>query len=234
MSDSQQFWAVIPAAGAGKRMLADRPKQYLSLAGSTVLEHTLSLFCSHEDVSGVVVAIDPDDAYWPSLAFAGKDAVTVVRGGKQRCHSVLNALNGLAGIAVNDDWVLVHDAARPCLPQSDLHKLMTELKDDSTGGILALPVTDTLKRANDDRTVCETVDRISLWRALTPQMFQLGTLKTALEWCLQNDIQVTDEASAMEHAGFRPRLIQGQSRNIKITQPGDLVLAEYYLSRPQC
>lgn len=231
MNSESRFWAVIPAAGVGSRMQADRPKQYLPLAGATVIQHTLGIFLRHPGVSGVAVAIGAGDPYFHRLDITAEKPLKVVDGGSERCHSVLNALRGLAALAEPQDWVLVHDAARPCLSKRDLEALMETLRDDPVGGILATPVRDTKKRAGPDGRIAATVDRAQLWRAFTPQMFRLSALEEALERALKEGFLVTDEASAMEHAGLAPRLVEGSTENIKITRPEDLSLAEFYLAR---
>ncbi|MFO7592840.1 MAG: 2-C-methyl-D-erythritol 4-phosphate cytidylyltransferase [Pseudomonadota bacterium] len=229
MIDKQKYWAVIPAAGVGKRMQADRPKQYLALHGKTVLEHTLSRFLDHPQIAGVVVAVTDGDPYWRDLAIAHPKLLTA-SGGEERCHSVLNALHVLSQHADSDDWVLVHDAARPCLRREDIDRLISTLDNHPVGGLLGLPVADTMKRTTADGTVIETVSRENLWRALTPQMFRVNDLYQALETALASRQLVTDEASAMELAGKAPKMIEGHGDNIKITRPQDLRLAELYLA----
>ncbi|MCP4408766.1 MAG: 2-C-methyl-D-erythritol 4-phosphate cytidylyltransferase [Gammaproteobacteria bacterium] len=222
-------WVVIPAAGIGKRMNAERPKQYLSLGCQTVIEHTLDRFLCVPQITGIVVALDPRDAFWPGLKIVSDKPLLTVAGGKQRCHSVLNALEHLADKAELQDWVLVHDAARPCLSNADLLRLIDTLDQDPVGGILAAPVRDTIKRDDAQLRIAQTIDRSGLWHALTPQMFRLEALSGALRKSLAEDYLVTDEASAMEYVGLRPRLVEGRTDNIKITRPEDLSLAEYYL-----
>lgn len=229
MANNQKFWAVIPAAGVGRRMQADRPKQYLELHGRAVLEHTLSRFLDHPQIAGVVLAVTDGDPYWRDLAIDHPKLLTA-SGGEERCHSVLNALQVLLQQADGDDWVLVHDAARPCLRREDIDHLVAELADHPVGGLLGLPVADTMKRTGDDDTIIETVPREHLWRALTPQMFRLGELYTALDSALKREQLVTDEASAMELAGKAPKMVEGHGDNIKITRPEDLRLAELYLT----
>jgi 2-C-methyl-D-erythritol 4-phosphate cytidylyltransferase len=226
---SNQTWVVIPAAGVGKRMKADRPKQYLELEGKTVIEHTLACFSHHSAISGIVVVLSSEDPYWPDLDLHSEAPLHRAEGGKERCHSVLNGLDVVAQYADDDDWVLVHDAARPCLMREDLDNLFDILHEDKVGGILAVPVRDTMKRENDAGRIDHTVERRRLWHALTPQMFRLGILRHALTQAMQNDFQVTDEASAMEYIGLAPRLVEGRISNIKITHPDDLALASYYL-----
>jgi 2-C-methyl-D-erythritol 4-phosphate cytidylyltransferase len=217
------FWAVIPAAGVGARMAADRPKQYLQLGGLTILEHSLLCFLDHPRLKGMVVSLAVDDPYWPTLPCALDSRIQRVAGGKERADSVLNALLHLhANGADDNDWVLVHDAARPNLARTDLDNLLSELKDDPVGGLLAVPAKDTLKRADANGRVTETVDRSLIWQAYTPQMFRLGALHRALADSLVSNIPITDEASAIEWAGQSPRLIEGRADNIKVTRPEDL------------
>jgi len=217
------FWAVIPAAGVGARMAADRPKQYLQLGGRTILEHSLNCFLDHPSLKGVVVSLASDDPYWPGLACAHDPRIQRAAGGRERADSVLNALLLLhAQGAADSDWVLVHDAARPNLSRDDLDHLLTELADDPVGGLLAVPARDTLKRADGNGRVAATVDRSTIWQAYTPQMFRLGALHQALADSLVADVAITDEASAIEWAGQAPRLIEGRNDNIKVTRPEDL------------
>lgn len=230
MAVERKFWAVIPAAGVGSRMQADRPKQYLPLHGKTVLEHTLSRFLDHPCINGVVIALSDSDPYWSELALHHPKLITA-KGGVERCHSVLNALNTLQTQADANDWVLVHDAARPCLRREDLDHLIEALQDHPVGGLLGLPIADTVKRTGEGDTVLETVPREHLWRALTPQMFRLDELRAALESALQQGQLVTDDASAMELAGKAPKMVEGHGNNIKITQPQDLALAQLYLAQ---
>ncbi|MEJ2345142.1 MAG: 2-C-methyl-D-erythritol 4-phosphate cytidylyltransferase [Gammaproteobacteria bacterium] len=229
----RKFWVVIPAAGVGARMGAAVPKQYLPLGGRTVIEQTLTRICGHPGASGVVVAVAADDSRWESLRAGCRVPILDAEGGSARCHSVLNALDRLAQQAADDQWVLVHDAARPCVRHADVDRLVEQLWDHPVGGLLAVPVRDTMKRADDDGTVCETVERHGLWHALTPQMFRLGPLRQALRAALAAGALVTDEASAMEFVGEMPRLVLGSADNIKITRPEDLALAEFYLREQQ-
>jgi 2-C-methyl-D-erythritol 4-phosphate cytidylyltransferase len=228
-----RYWAMVPAAGAGKRMGSAVPKQYLSLAGRPVIAHTLASLLDHPRIDGVAVAIGAGDEWWPTVAAELNAAkpLRVVTGGAERCHSVLNGLEALSEPAQPEDWVLVHDAARPCLTAGDLDRLIDTLADDPVGGLLAVPVRDTLKQADDAGRVAATVDRSRLWHALTPQMFRLGMLHEALRAALARGLLVTDEAAAIEAAGFAPRLVEGRADNLKITRPEDLALAEFYLTR---
>lgn len=229
MSNSKTYWAVVPAAGVGRRMGSDIPKQYLLLNGRRVIEHTLQRLLNHPQIKQTLVALSPDDEWWPGTDYANHADVITVDGGTERCYSVLNALNRLSEIAAEDDWVLVHDAARPCLRSGDVDALIEQLNNHPVGGILGMPVRDTMKRADESGQIAETVCREGLWHAFTPQMFRLGMLRSALSQALEQGMQVTDEASAMELAGHSPRLIEGHPDNIKITRPEDLALAAFYL-----
>jgi 2-C-methyl-D-erythritol 4-phosphate cytidylyltransferase len=223
-------WAIVPAAGRGTRFGAERPKQYLALAGRTVIEHSLRAVLAHDDVDGVVVALSPEDQDWPGWReIGGKPVITCV-GGAERADSVLAALHALPGTVDADQWVLVHDAARPCLRAEDLARLIRIGQADPVGALLAAPVRDTLKRADDLGRSQSTEPRDGLWRALTPQLFRRGGLTRALEAALRAGLRVTDEAMAMERLGLRPCLVEGREDNIKITTPADLALAEFLLS----
>jgi 2-C-methyl-D-erythritol 4-phosphate cytidylyltransferase len=229
MHETSKFWAVVPAAGVGKRMNADRPKQYLHLAGCTVIEHTLSRLLQAKVFTAVAVSISVEDPYWPELAIANHDHIITAPGGKERADSVLSGLKILQDRANDDDWVLVHDAARPCLTTQDIRLLVDTLANDEVGGILALSSHDTLKHV-DGNCIVNTLDRSHIWRALTPQMFRYGMLKTALEETA-GDPRVTDEASALEIRGYTPKIVEGRPDNIKITRPEDLTLAQFYMEQ---
>jgi 2-C-methyl-D-erythritol 4-phosphate cytidylyltransferase len=213
-------------------MQANRPKQYLPLAGKTVIEHTLACFTEHPEVAGMVVAVTTGDPCWAELAHdSGK--VFTASGGRERADSVLNGLDYLAETlgADAENWVMVHDAARPCLQADDIDRLLAiRGQAGDAGALLAVPVRDTMKRAQHDSThVSHTEDRNGLWHALTPQMAKLGVLREALRYALDKGLPVTDEASALEHAGLHPMLVEGDARNIKITRPADLALAEFFM-----
>lgn len=231
MNKKQNIWVVIPAAGVGRRMKTNTPKQYLLLNNKTVLEHTLAVFDAHAAVSEIVVAVSKEDEYWVDLDIKLSKPLHKVSGGKERCDSVLNGLIYLENKSATDDWVLVHDAARPCLRQDDLSLLLNTLQSDEVGGILAVPVRDTMKRSDNDKVINKTVERENLWHALTPQMFRYGLLKDALESAIKNGETVTDEASAIEFAGKKARLVEGHADNIKITRPEDLALAAFFLTQ---
>lgn len=221
-----RYWVIVPAAGISQRMGADTPKQYLPLNDATVIEAALSNFLKHPYILGVVVALHHDDRHWDDLAASHDDKIHTVLGGKSRSESVLNAITFLEGAsAEDDDYVIVHDAARPCLRSTDLELLLQQLEGDEVGGILAAPVSDTLKMVEKKTGAVKTLDRESIWRALTPQMFRLSILSRALKHCEERGIGITDEASAVEQLGLRVKLVKGQSDNIKITHAEDLELA---------
>ena len=226
---SPTLWAVLPAAGVGRRMGGTIPKQYLELAGRMVIDHTLDLFVTDQRIAGVAVALGVADGYWDDTRYAGHPKVIRATGGAERCHSVLNALAALDGLAADSDWVLVHDAARPCLRTADLDRLIDLLREDAVGGLLGIPVRDTMKRSDGGERIGSTVDRSSLWHAFTPQMFRLGLLRHALQEALAANDLVTDDASAVERLGYAPRLVEGHADNIKITRAEDLPLAHFYL-----
>ncbi len=228
MNHSINFWAVVPAAGVGKRMNADRPKQYLELAGKTVIEHTLLRLLSAEVFTAVAVAISEEDPYWPDLDVSAHKKIITAAGGKERADSVLSALKAIRTVASDDDWVLVHDAARPCITTIDIHHLIDSLKTDEIGGILALSSHDTLKSVQGDNIIVGTLDRSHIWRALTPQMFRYGLLKNAIE-AAEGNTAITDESSALELQGMQPKIVEGRPDNIKITRPEDLALAQFYM-----
>lgn len=210
-------------------MNADRPKQYLELDGKTVIEHSLSRLLQADVFAAISVAISMEDPYWPELGISTHSKIITAAGGKERADSVLSALTAIAAQAADDDWVLVHDAARPCITAADIHRLINELKQDEVGGILALPSHDTLKKTQG-QDILGTLDRSHIWRALTPQMFRYGRLKAALSAAAGNPA-VTDEASALELQGWQPKIVEGRPDNIKITRPEDLALAQFYLER---
>jgi 2-C-methyl-D-erythritol 4-phosphate cytidylyltransferase len=205
------------------------PKQYLPLAGRTVIEWSLAPFLQRDHVSGVVVVLADGDGRWPQTALAGHARITMTTGGAERMDSVLAGLKALETRAAARDWVLVHDAARPCLSSADLDRLVNELSNDEVGGLLAAPVVDTLKRGDDQQRVDQTVSREKLWRALTPQMFRFELLRRALLNAIDHGFSVTDEAQAVEALGLRPKLIAGDADNVKITLPEDLPRAERIL-----
>lgn len=225
-----KFWGVVPAAGVGKRMQADRPKQYLPLQGRTVIESTLRRLLLADIFSAIAVSISTEDPYWPELEMSRHEQIITAAGGTERSDSVLSALLALQDKAQADDWVLVHDAARPCITRADIQQLVIELKTHPVGGILALASHDTLKQV-DNMRISTTLDRSIIWRALTPQMCRYADLKNALQYAATNQLAVTDEASALELMGLIPKIVAGRPDNIKITRPEDLALAEFYLEQ---
>lgn len=212
-------------------MQGDVPKQYLPLAGKSVIEHSLAPFLAERRVEGLVIALHPDDNVWPRIAPPTKKPMLTVPGGAERSDSVLAALEALGDRVGDEEWVLVHDAARPCLRTGDLAKLIGTLEDDPVGGLLAVPAHDTLKRVSPDGRVDSTIDRGQVWLAQTPQMFRLALLRGALREAAASATRVTDEASALERVGFHPRVVEGHSDNLKVTRPADLRLAELLLDR---
>lgn len=222
-------WVIVPAAGIGARMGSAIPKQYMTLGSRTVLEQTLHRLARLPGLAGMVVALHPQDEYWPRVQLPMAVPVMVCDGGSQRSQSVSNALQTLHGHAQEDDWVLVHDAVRPCVRIADIMALMDAIEGHAGGGLLAVPVSNTLKRSNDAGNVDATVSRTDIWQALTPQAFRLGQLRSALAAAERTGEPITDEASALELVGMAPRLVRGSADNIKITYPEDLVLAELIL-----
>ncbi|ADD78215.1 MULTISPECIES: 2-C-methyl-D-erythritol 4-phosphate cytidylyltransferase [Pantoea] len=229
-SHSADVIAVVPAAGIGSRMQATCPKQYLTIGQHTLLEHSIARLFSHPDVSQVIVALSPDDRHFAALPLADDPRVICVIGGDTRAESVLAGLQAAQGAS----WVLVHDAARPCLHPDDLDRLLQLRETSKTGGILAAPVCDTMKRGEPGQAaIAHTVDRDNLWHALTPQFFPRALLTASLMRALNEGATITDEASALEYCGYHPELVTGRSDNIKVTRPEDLALAAFYLSQIQ-
>lgn len=212
-------------------MGSDLPKQYLDLCGRLVIDHTIESMLFHPAIDGVWVALDDRDESWETTEYAGHPDVVRVTGGEERASSVLNALTALSQKADPDDWVLVHDAARPCVRREDIDCLIEVVEKHPVGGVLGVEVHDTLKRADPDGRISATVDRSRLWRAFTPQMFRLGMLLDRLSKALDAGVSVTDEASAVEWGGGAPTMVRGHPDNIKITRPEDLELAAFFLER---
>lgn len=222
---------VIPAAGIGKRMQADKPKQYLTIHGKTILEHTLEKFVALDIVEVVIVAIAAHDTEFSQLAISQHSKIKVVDGGAERADSVNAGIKAIQGYGL--EWVMVHDAARPCVPSADVQNLFEQCVEANQSGILALPCRDTMKRGSGDK-IDTTVDRTNLWHALTPQCSRTGVLAAALEQQTDADGQinkaVTDEASALEMSGQGVLLVEGSGKNIKVTLPEDLELAQIFIS----
>ncbi|QEI12659.1 2-C-methyl-D-erythritol 4-phosphate cytidylyltransferase [Cellvibrio japonicus] len=225
-------WCVVPAAGVGARMKAGFPKQYLKLQHKTILEHTLERLLALPYVAGVVLALHPDDDYWTTLPISRDQRISCVDGAVERAGSVLNSLTWLEDNGHSDAWVLVHDAARPCVTSDTVANLIESVRrSDAVGGILGVPVSDTLKQVVNDNRITGTQDRSKLWQAQTPQFFSVGLLKRALQQALDVGLMVTDEASAMEFAGHQPLMVEGRADNIKVTRPEDLPLATFILQQ---
>jgi 2-C-methyl-D-erythritol 4-phosphate cytidylyltransferase len=222
--------AVVPAAGIGSRMQATLPKQYLTIGQHTLLEHSIARLFAHPAIKQVIIALSPDDPHFASLPLASDPRIVRVIGGETRAESVLAGL-----MAVKDaSWVLVHDAARPCLHLDDLTRLLLIREQSAIGGILAARVRDTMKRGEPGKdAIAHTVEREDLWHALTPQFFPHVLLNACLTRALAEGATITDEASALEHCGYHPLLVSGRSDNIKVTRPEDLALAAFYLSQIQ-
>ena len=223
-------WAVVPAAGRGERFGGSRPKQYVPLLGRPVLSWSLAALLAEPSISGVVVALAPGDRRFARLPEARDPRVRRCAGGARRELSVANALAALEGEARDHDWVLVHDAARPCLHRDDLRALLDVVGEDAVGGLLALPLSDTLKVADARGCSARTLPREGVWRALTPQMIRYGVLRRALALSIERGRTVTDEAAAVEALGMRPRLVAGRADNIKVTLPGDRAMAAAILA----
>ncbi len=224
---SDLYYALVPAAGAGSRMGHETPKQYMTLAGKPMIYHALATLCAHAEISTVFVVLSADDTHWRTFDWSefGDKLQPLFCGGQTRAESVLNGL--LASELELEDWVLVHDAARPCLTAQLLSRLLDELRDDAVGGLLAVPVADTLKRGDAKHRVEYTESRVGLWQAQTPQMFRTGLLVRAL----QTAPNVTDDASAVEALGLFPKLVSSDSGNFKVTYPQDMQLAELMLQQ---
>lgn len=220
-----KIWAIVPAAGSGARMGAITPKQYLSLHGKSIIEYAISPLLNHLQIAKVIVPISNDDKHWSKLSVSQHAKVVSTIGGSERCDSVLQGLLALKD-AKPDDWVLVHDAARPCFSTELLQTLIDGLADHPVGGLLALPPSDTLKLADEAGQVIKTVDRSNCWRAQTPQMFRFKLLAQALD----NNENYTDESEAIEALGHQPKLIPSSPMNIKVTEPTDLMFVEKLLA----
>jgi 2-C-methyl-D-erythritol 4-phosphate cytidylyltransferase len=229
-STERGLWCIVPAAGRGGRFGSEMPKQYIKLAGKAMLARTIERIAEHPRVAGVMVAIAADDCRWQNVVASGPKPILATTGGDQRADSVLAGLHALRERIGNDEFVLVHDAARPCVSMVDISRLI-ELGIPAGGALLAAPLHDTLKLSGAGQRVEATEPRDARWRALTPQLFRYGELVAALEAARGAGVDVTDEAMAMERAGHRPLLVEGSGSNIKVTTPDDLALAEFWLAR---
>lgn len=229
---STECWAVVPAAGTGQRFGGELAKQYVQVHGRCVLSWTIEALLTVSSIRRIVVALASGDEVWPQIGFARHPRIITCRGGATRAESVRNGLRRLTteqGAGLYQP-VLVHDAARPCVTPSEIERLLAEVGDHPDGGLLAMPVRDTLKRADDAGRVAATVNRAGLWQALTPQLFPLGRLLAALEQAAADGVEVTDEAQALERIGGHPRLVEGALQNIKLTHPSDQGLIERILA----
>lgn len=239
MAIGNQYFAIVPAAGVGSRMQSTTAKQYLTIQGRTILEITLSKLLTIQPKLHITVCTSTEDQYWPELqksVFSNQGMIEQAYGGETRAHSVINGLKAIQPVANDNDWVLVHDAARPCFSVSLVESMIAQLAEDRIGGILAEPVKDTLKKAqlkNSQPEISTTVAREDLWQAQTPQLFRYGVLSKAYQSASDEIEQLTDEASAVERLGLSPKLIASESSNIKVTTPADLQLAEYWLKLEQ-
>ena len=219
--------ALIPAAGSGTRVGGALPKQYQCAAGKPLLAHVVAAFAEVSQVDATYVVLAPDDTHFAGLQLPAEG---IWVGAQSRHESVLSGLDALAGEVDDDDWIMVHDAARPGLTPALISRLINRVGDDEVGGLLALPIADTLKRAYQNRSI-STVPRQDLWQAQTPQMFRFGLLRRALAQAIEGGLTVTDEASAIEALGLHPQLVPGSPRNFKVTWADDLILADALLSR---
>ncbi|QCI21709.1 2-C-methyl-D-erythritol 4-phosphate cytidylyltransferase [Buchnera aphidicola (Hyadaphis tataricae)] len=219
--------AIVPASGMGTRMKSSIPKQYIKIKGYTILEYTLKTLLLHPAITHIIVSLNKSDNYFYKLSISSHLRITSVIGGKKRINSVLSGLS----VKTNANWVIIHDAVRPCLKYQDLSKLIDVVHTKLIGAVLARPVSDTIKYSDKNKTVLCTINRTNLWHALTPQLFQIHILKNCLYKIIKKKIDITDEASALEYYGYYPVLILGSASNIKITYPEDIALAEFYLKR---
>jgi 2-C-methyl-D-erythritol 4-phosphate cytidylyltransferase len=224
------LWCVVPAAGRGTRVGGSIPKQYLPLAGRPLILHTLERLASHPRIAGLMVVLGDNDGHWPGVDLLYGKPVRTTLGGAERCDSVLAGVRALPPEVGDEGFVLVHDAARPCVREGDITRLL-DLGMPAGGGLLGAPLRDTLKRANDAGRSEVTEPRDHRWRAFTPQMFRRGELSAALKAAYAAGVTVSDEAMAMERAGFAPLLVEGAEDNIKVTTATDFALAEFLLSR---
>lgn len=221
-----KYFAIIPAAGIGTRFKSDVPKQYLKINHEIILERIVNLFSSHPSIEKVIVALHEKDQHWKTLTLKNPEKIATVIGGKERVDSVLAGLRFLDNIVDENDFMMVHDAARPFLKPADIYRLIEETKEHPVGGLLGLPVVDTLKKVDASDEVITTISRDYLWRAQTPQCFRHGLLKFAIEKALSENKSITDESSAIENTGHHPKMILGDERNMKITYATDLRLLE--------
>ena len=230
---SDPVWAIVPASGLGHRMQGEVAKQYLQLCGKSILEHTLDRLLSFKDIRGVILVLRSDDQAWEALNYQSQKPLVVTAGGKERQHSVFNGLLKLLKLEAANPYAMIHDAVRPLVMHQDLARLMSSARDNPAGAILGVPVTDTLKRQDDNSNITETVGRSDLWRAFTPQLFRAKLLLEAFRYVEDNNLTITDDAAAVEALGMQPGLVKCSTQNIKITHPQDLDLAAQILIAQQ-
>ncbi len=230
-AETPRYWAIVPAAGVGRRMNVDIPKQYLEIRGKTLMEHTVERLLNFPILGKIVVVLDKDDETCRHIELLNNDRILFAEGGEERYNSVLNGLAVLNQVAADHDWVMVHDVARPCVRKSDLEWLVESLRTHPVGGILGNPVRDTMKRTDSLGEITDTVDREQLWHALTPQMFRMKLLRNAMIRVVDENVSVTDEAGAIEYAGYKPLMVEGHPDNIKVTRGSDLALASLYIEQ---
>ena len=232
-ADLENIWCVIPASGTGTRVGAAKPKQYLKLNGVTILQRTLKVFIDLPEITAIVVGIADSDIWWQKLTDSGHEKISTAPGGTERIHTVISGLARLRSVydADDTDWVLVHDAVRPCVEPEDIRRLVQTCKISECGGLLGVEVVDTVKRVDEENRVLLTESRRGLWRAMTPQMFRLGTLEDALHNAVRTGELPSDESSAMELAGYHPKMVSGSPLNIKITKASDIKLLEKIIGK---
>jgi 2-C-methyl-D-erythritol 4-phosphate cytidylyltransferase len=231
LKERVKIWAIVPAAGIGQRMQSDLPKQYLPLNGKPILAWTLDAICRVPEIFQVIVPLHPEDIYWQQQIHLTYPHLQTVTGGKLRFESVQNALDFIKPKADANDWVLVHDAVRPCITPREISELLANIVMHPVGGLWGVPVRDTLKKVDETQQVIKTVSRDDLWHALTPQIFRFGMLQEALFTAKRDNIMITDEAGAIEHLGYHPQMVRGSYANIKITYPEDLRSASLWISQ---
>ena len=229
--NQEKLWAVVPAAGQGRRVGGAVPKQYREIAGMPVLAHTLKRLAAVQEIDATFVGVSETDSHWRNLPLPPGMQVACYTGGQSRAETVWLGLQALQACVGTSDWILVHDAARPCVQVEDIDALISAVIPSLDGGLLAVPVTDTIKVANQDSTTKQTMDRKMLWRAQTPQLFRFSVLYTALQAVVHDLESISDESAAVEKLGLKPLIVQSAERNIKITNDKDLQLAEFFLSK---
>jgi 2-C-methyl-D-erythritol 4-phosphate cytidylyltransferase len=233
MNNTLPVWAIIPASGTGQRMQSELPKQYLPLVDKTIIEHTLDRLLSHPQIAGAVVVLSTTDKYWTNLNYQTHSTkpLIIAQGGVFRHQSVFNGLEKLCADINQNCYALVHDAVRPLVTINDLNRLIEAARQHSAGALLGAPIFDTIKQLNVDGNINQTMSRTGLWRAFTPQVFKADLLMDALKFVIENKLEITDDASAVEAIGQSPKLVLGSAENIKITLPEDLVLARLIWAR---